>query len=80
VLIEFITGFFVSSIIFYTLNRLFPAAGMGDYDEVDVYGTFSPKEAAKMGVVPVAQVIDGETSETSVVQVQDTFDKPDEKL
>ncbi|KAJ9148595.1 Uracil permease [Pleurostoma richardsiae] len=76
----FLIGFFVSSIIFYTLNRLFPAAGMGDYDEVDVYGTFSPKEAAKMGVVPVAQVIDGETSETSVVQVQDTFDKPDEKL
>lgn len=44
-------GFVISGIMFFTLNKLFPYHGMGDFDEVDVYGTFTTKEAAKKGIV-----------------------------
>ncbi|KAK7523438.1 uracil permease [Phyllosticta citriasiana] len=58
----FLVGFFVSLTLFYLLNKLFPYHGYGDYDETDVYATFTPKEAALMGVIPNeghAEVIDG---------------------
>ncbi|KAI4747151.1 hypothetical protein E4T50_02492 [Aureobasidium sp. EXF-12298] len=47
--------------LFYLLNLVFPCSGLGDYDQVDVYETFTPREAAALGVVPVAepQVLDG---------------------
>jgi len=34
---------------------------MGDYEKVDVYETFTPREAASLGVVPVGEpeVLDG---------------------
>ena len=52
-------GFFTSSIIFYTLNKIFPVAGMGEYDEADTYGTFTEKEAAKHGVIPADHILQG---------------------
>lgn len=57
----FLVGFFVSGTVFYLLNLVFPCSGLGDYDQVDVYETFTPREAAALGVVPVAepQVLDG---------------------
>lgn len=72
-------GFFVSSIIFFTLNKIFPVEGMGEYDDVDVYGTLSPHEAAKLGVVPLENtpVVYGDN--TSTTQVADTFDNKLEK-
>lgn len=33
--------------------RLFPVPGMGDFDDVDYYGAFTPQEAAKLGVMPL---------------------------
>lgn len=33
--------------------RLFPVPGMGDFDDVDYYGAFTPAEAAKLGVMPL---------------------------
>lgn len=35
--------------------------GLGEQDEVDVYGTFTQKEAERLGVVPLdPHVLDGE--------------------
>jgi len=50
--VAFFYGFFSSFVIFYALNVLFPVPGCGDTDEFDVYGTFTPAEAAKLGIVP----------------------------
>lgn len=70
-------GFFISGSIFFALNKLFPVPGMGEYDEVDHYGTFTNKELAKWGVVPCEQVpvVYGEDGSES--QVQEAFDKKD---
>ena len=60
-----LTGFFTSAIIFYVLNWLFPVDGLGEQDEVDIYGTFTQKEAERLGVVPLdPNVVDGEIFKT----------------
>lgn len=66
----------MSSIIFFTLNKLFPVAGLGEYDDVDVYGTLTVDEAAKLGVVPCDRmpVVYGDDTSASATQVADTFD------
>ncbi|OTA52155.1 NCS1 nucleoside transporter family protein-like protein [Hypoxylon sp. EC38] len=70
----FFIGFFTSAIIFFVLNKLFPVPGMGEYDEVDVYGTFTTKEATKLGIIPVEFQTDAYDSiEPSLVQ--ETFEK-----
>lgn len=50
---------------------------MGEYDEVDYYGTFTSQELAKWGVIPPEQVpvLHGDGGSES--QVQETFDKKD---
>lgn len=53
------TGFFISSTIFYILNKLFPVEGYGKQDEVDVYGAFTASEAAKLGIVSITDAIEG---------------------
>lgn len=75
-----VTGFFVSSIVFFVLNKLFPVAGMGEYDDVDIYGTLSPEEAAKLGIVPCERipVVDGDDN-TSATLVAETFNKKRER-
>jgi cytosine/uracil/thiamine/allantoin permease len=57
----FLVGFFVSGTVFYLLNLVFPYPGLGEYEKVDVYETFTPCEAASLGVVPVGEpeVLDG---------------------
>jgi nucleobase:cation symporter-1, NCS1 family len=60
------------------LNKLFPAEGMGDYDEVDYYGTFTSQEAAKLGVIPIDGQLEGrhESDGTSdPAAVSEAFDK-----
>ncbi|KUJ17170.1 uracil permease [Mollisia scopiformis] len=49
----FFFGFFTSALLFYVTMRLFPVPGMGDFDDVDYYGAFTAKEAAKLGVMPL---------------------------
>ncbi|KAI7782198.1 Allantoin permease [Diaporthe eres] len=73
----FLIGFFISASTFFTLNKLFPVPGMGEYDEVDYYGTFSSKELAKWGVIPPEQVTVLHGDDASESQVQETFDKKD---
>ncbi|KAI1082723.1 NCS1 nucleoside transporter family protein-like protein [Whalleya microplaca] len=70
----FLIGFFISGTLFFGLNKLFPVAAMGDYDEVDLYGTFTAEEAAKLGVTPVEQILGiHESNEPSLAQ--EIFDK-----
>lgn len=45
-------GFFISAIIFYVLNFLFPVQNMDQIDDVDLYGTFTEAEAHRIGVTP----------------------------
>ncbi|KAI1382057.1 NCS1 nucleoside transporter family protein-like protein [Hypoxylon crocopeplum] len=72
----FFIGFFTSAIIFFALNKLFPVAGLGEYDEVDYYGTFTAKEAAKLGVIPIEFQTDAyESGEHSLNQEHETFEK-----
>ncbi|KAF2464113.1 NCS1 nucleoside transporter family protein-like protein [Lindgomyces ingoldianus] len=47
----FFIGFFTSATIFFVLNKLFPVPHMDQYDEVDIYGTFTEAEARKLGVI-----------------------------
>lgn len=56
-----LVGFFMCGSDFYLLNLVFPYPGPGQYDEVDVYWTFTAQEATKLGVVQVVepQVLDG---------------------
>jgi NCS1 family nucleobase:cation symporter-1 len=46
-------GFFISAVVFYALNVAFPPKdAMSQYDEFDIYGTFTSNEARRVGVVP----------------------------
>ncbi|KAI5927569.1 uracil permease [Camillea tinctor] len=69
----FFIGFFTSAIIFLLLNKIFPPEGLGEFDEVDVYGTFTAKEAIKLGVSTVDQQAD--SYEVSLTQTQTMFEK-----
>ncbi|KAJ0109435.1 hypothetical protein J7T55_000360 [Diaporthe amygdali] len=71
----FLVGFFISASLFFALNKLFPVTGMGEYDEVDYYGTFTSQELSKWGVIPCEQVPVVYGDEGSESQVQETFDK-----
>lgn len=48
----FFTGLAISFTTFYAVNYFFPVERAGEFDEYDNWGTFSPEEAAKLGVVP----------------------------
>lgn len=71
----FFIGFFTSAIIFVILNKSFPVAGMGEYDEADVYGTFTVKEAANLGVIPMDFQTDVYDDSGELSLAQETFDK-----
>lgn len=73
-------GFFVSSTIFFSLNKLFPVPGMGEYDEVDFYGTLTSAEADKLGIVRNEQLPVVHGDEGSVTEVSQTFEKKDESV
>lgn len=48
----FFTGFSISFVLFYAVNLVFPISGAGEFDPYDDWATFTPKEAAKLGIVP----------------------------
>ena len=43
-------GFAISFVVHYCICRLWPVKGVGEVDEYDVYASFSPEEAEKMGI------------------------------
>lgn len=64
--------------IFFGLTKLFPVPGLGEIDETDVYGTFTPKEAAALGVITASGDIEsgGNSDITSKpTMTTETFDK-----
>jgi len=48
----FFTGMAISFASFYVVNLLFPIAGSGEFDPYDDWATFTPEEAAKLGITP----------------------------
>lgn len=48
--LAFIVGFLISFLLYWALNTISPPKGAGEMDEQDVYGTFTPDEAQKLGV------------------------------
>jgi NCS1 family nucleobase:cation symporter-1 len=50
--LAFLVGFAISFTSFYTFSYLWPPSGLGEVDEYDVYHTFTPEEAARLGVTP----------------------------
>jgi NCS1 family nucleobase:cation symporter-1 len=46
-------GFFISAIVFYVLNLIFPIPDMDQIDPTDLYGTFTETEARRAGVAPL---------------------------
>ncbi|KAL1960483.1 hypothetical protein VTO42DRAFT_7782 [Malbranchea cinnamomea] len=45
-------GFAVSFVLYIALNKIFPPRGLGEFDAVDHFDTFTPGEAEKLGVIP----------------------------
>lgn len=57
--LAFPLGFAISFLAHWAINTVFPPAGLGEIDGVDYYKTFTPEEAAKLGVaVDVLDVSD----------------------
>ncbi|KIX95714.1 uncharacterized protein Z520_08421 [Fonsecaea multimorphosa CBS 102226] len=48
--LAFPLGLAISFTLYLGLNKVFPPKGLGEYDDVDYYGTFTSDEAAKLGV------------------------------
>jgi NCS1 family nucleobase:cation symporter-1 len=46
-------GFFISALVFYVLNLIFPVPDMDQIDPIDLYGTFTEAEAKRAGVAPL---------------------------
>lgn len=61
--LAFPLGFTVSFLVHWGINNLFPPPGLGEIDDVDYYGTFTPDEAARLGVTP-GDVLVGEERAT----------------
>ncbi|KAH0843880.1 putative permease C29B12.14c [Fonsecaea pedrosoi] len=53
--LAFPLGLAISFTLYYGLNRMFPPQGLGEYDDVDYYATFTNDEAAKLGVSPLEE-------------------------
>jgi NCS1 family nucleobase:cation symporter-1 len=48
--LAFPLGLAISFTLYYSFNKVFPPMGVGEFDDVDYFGTFSEEEAAKLGV------------------------------
>lgn len=48
--LAFPLGLAISFTLYYGLNKVFPPKGLGAYDDMDYYSTFTSEEASKLGV------------------------------
>ncbi|KAG9200810.1 hypothetical protein G6514_006666 [Epicoccum nigrum] len=48
----FFTGFSISFTTFYAVTYFFPVKDAGNFDAYDEWATFTPKEAARLGIIP----------------------------
>ena len=53
--LAFPLGFAISFVLHYAINHFFPPPGLGQMDLVDDFGTFTPSEAAKIGIESVIE-------------------------
>ncbi|KAK7996026.1 hypothetical protein PG991_015493 [Apiospora marii] len=65
--LAFPLGFTVSFLVHWGINKLFPPPGLGEIDDVDYYGTFTPDEAVRLGVTP-GDVLVGEERATGDIE------------
>lgn len=56
--LAFPLGFTVSFCVHWAVNTMFPPPGLGEKDETDHFMTFTPEEAAKLGVA-LCEVYEG---------------------
>jgi NCS1 family nucleobase:cation symporter-1 len=61
--LAFPLGLAISFTIYLGLNKVFPPKGLGEYDDVDYYGTFTGDEAMKLGVSPLEKTESTEKKE-----------------
>ena len=62
------------------MNEISPVAGTGEYDELDVYGTFTSQEAARLGVIPVEGQLEGRHGGSSATSEQTMLSETFEKM
>lgn len=60
--LAFLVGFAISFCMFYLINMVWPMEGVGEIDEVDVFGTFSVDEVLKLGIAPRDHIVGREGS------------------
>lgn len=60
--ISFIIGYPLAFIIYYALSKIWPPVGVGEFDKIDYFGTFTPEEAEKLGVEVNAVLSDATSS------------------
>lgn len=58
--LAFPLGLAISFTIYFGLNRVLPPQGLGEYDDVDYYSTFTSDEALKLGISPMERTISEE--------------------
>lgn len=68
--ISFIVGYAIAFLMHWALSRVFPPDGNGEYDEVDMFGTFTESEARKLDVIPRDAIIDN-SSEWNMIETED---------
>lgn len=70
----FFIGFFISFALFYVVNQAFPPKHLGEFDETDNYGTFTIKEASRLGIMTVNSAVEPayEDLKEAVVETQVT--------
>ncbi|KAL1847506.1 hypothetical protein VTK73DRAFT_10341 [Phialemonium thermophilum] len=64
-------GFVISFLFHVLFTKLSPPPGLGEIDEVDYYGTFTPEEALKLGVTPREDIEGVEVTEEEKITVDD---------
>ncbi|KIW71751.1 hypothetical protein PV04_03885 [Phialophora macrospora] len=62
--LAFPLGLAISFTIYLGLNKVFPPKGLGEYDDVDYYGTFTSDEAKKLSVSPLEKTEAAEKQES----------------
>ncbi|KAK5744412.1 hypothetical protein LTR17_002122 [Elasticomyces elasticus] len=65
--LAFPLGFVVSFLAHWAINTVFPPPGLREKDDIDVYGTFTPEEALRLGIAP-AETYDGVAAEGSELE------------
>ena len=56
--------------VFYVVTVAFPVVGMGDIDDVDTFGTFTPDECKRLGIAPPESPAESGTADRSLEKTE----------